>query len=98
MVGAPNGKYLQRNEEAMSIYKKTLDGLRGSLRRQQVKIANDDGNPAQKGMLIWLGKNLLGQTDRAMVETKEITVPRVVYNTNKVEETAALDKVEVNKN
>ncbi len=38
--------------------------LKISLRRNQVKLA-DDGNPT---MLIWLGKQLLGQSDKVSTE------------------------------
>lgn len=38
--------------------------LRTSLRRKQIAIALSDKHPAQATMLVWLGKTLLGQTER----------------------------------
>ena len=50
---------LQNDAEFMRVYKNGLDGGRMSLRRAQMKKALS-GNPT---MLIWLGKQLLGQRD-----------------------------------
>lgn len=54
-------KTLQRNKEFCRIYKKGISSGKMSLRRQQWKAA-DRGNTA---MLIWLGKQYLGQKDDA---------------------------------
>jgi len=51
---------LQRDEEFCRIYKKEHEGGKMSLRRMQWKAA-DKGNVS---MLIWLGKQYLGQTDK----------------------------------
>lgn len=52
---------LQRDEEFCRIYKKGLDKGRMSLRRKQFSKAVNEGNAT---MLIWLGKQHLGQTDK----------------------------------
>lgn len=49
---------LQRDAEFCRVYKKGLDKGKMSLRRKQFAMA--DKNPA---MAIWLGKQMLGQTD-----------------------------------
>lgn len=49
-------------------YKRGLDQLKASLRRRQVQVAmtgSKSSENASVGMLIWLGKQLLGQTDKA---------------------------------
>ena len=51
---------LQRDDEFCRIYKKAQDSGRSSLRRFQWKAA-EKGNPT---MLIWLGKQYLGQADK----------------------------------
>lgn len=51
---------LQHDEKFSAIYKKGLETGKMSLRRLQWKKAQD-GNTT---MLIWLGKNLLGQKDK----------------------------------
>ena len=51
---------LQRDEEFCGIYKKGMDKGRMSLRRKQWK-AVEDGNIT---MLIWLGKQYLGQKEK----------------------------------
>lgn len=56
---------LQKDDEFLRIYKKGLDNGKMSLRRWQYKKAQD-GNVS---MLIWLGKQYLGQTDK--VENKD---------------------------
>jgi hypothetical protein len=54
----------RRGEPGFSeFYKKHQDEGKASLRRAQWKAAQD-GNPT---MLVWLGKNNLGQTDRVDV-------------------------------
>lgn len=50
---------LQRDKEFSHIYKKGLDNGKMSLRREQMKLAQQ-GNPA---MLIWLGKQYLDQRE-----------------------------------
>ena len=66
---------LQKDKEFIRIYKKGLENGKMSLRRMQFKKAND-GNVS---MLIWLGKQYLGQTDK--VEKN---------NTHEVEDLSAL--------
>jgi hypothetical protein len=51
---------LQRDEEFCGIYKREIDNAKASLRRLQFKSA-EQGNPT---VLIWLGKQLLGQRDK----------------------------------
>ena len=43
------------------LYKRHQDEGKASLRRAQWKSATQDNNPT---MLVWLGKNMLGQTDK----------------------------------
>lgn len=50
-------------------YEAGLDTCRASLRRKQFEIAMS-GKPGAVTMLIWLGKNLLGQTDKAELTGK----------------------------
>jgi hypothetical protein len=58
-------------------YKKHSDGGKMSLRRSQFKKAVVDGNPA---LLIWLGKQMLGQKDQIdMSNTQPIALG---YNPN----------------
>lgn len=59
---------LQRDDEFCRIYKKGIDKGRMSVRRQQYKAA-EAGNVT---MLIWLGKQYLGQTDKQDVELTEV--------------------------
>lgn len=66
---------LQKDKEFLRIYKKGLENGKMSLRRMQFKKAND-GNVS---MLIWLGKQYLGQTDK--VEKN---------NTHEIEDLSAL--------
>jgi len=42
--------------------------LKASLRRKQVSVALNDGHPSQATMLIWLGKTVLGQSDRVSLK------------------------------
>lgn len=60
-----NASLQERGEGSFStLYKKHQDEGKASLRRAQWKAAQD-GNPT---MLVWLGKNMLGQTDRQAIE------------------------------
>ncbi len=60
-------------------FKKHSAGGRASLRRRQFKAA-DDGNVT---MLIWLGKQYLGQTDRMEQKQDEDALPiEVNFNVN----------------
>lgn len=59
-------KTLQRDEEFCLIYKKGLDNGRMSLRRYQWEAAKK-GNTT---MLVWLGKQYLGQSDKIQKEDK----------------------------
>ena len=51
---------LQRDQQFCGVYKKGLSNCKMSLRRKQIEVANS-GNAT---MLVWLGKQLLGQTDK----------------------------------
>lgn len=65
---------LQRRKEYAAVYKRGFDKGKMSLRRAQYKKAMD-GNTT---MLIWLGKQFLGQTDKQ--ETYITQMPeRVIY-------------------
>jgi len=55
---------LQRDKEFCRVYKKGLDAGRMSIRRLQYKSA-ENGNVT---MLIWLGKQYLGQSDKILME------------------------------
>lgn len=66
---------LQKDKEFLRIYKKGLENGKMSLRRMQFKKAND-GNVS---MLIWLGKQYLGQTDKVEKD-----------NTHEIEDLSAL--------
>ena len=59
---------LQRDDEFCRIYKKGIDKGRMSVRRMQYK-ASEAGNVT---MLIWLGKQYLGQADKQDVELTEV--------------------------
>lgn len=59
-------KTLQRDEKFCLIYKKGLDNGRMSLRRYQWEAAKK-GNTT---MLVWLGKQYLGQSDKIQKEDK----------------------------
>lgn len=55
---------LQRDPQFCGIYKSGLDKGRSSLRRLQWKAAE----AGDKTMLVWLGKQLLGQRDKQDIE------------------------------
>ena len=46
------------------LYKQKREGGKASVRRAQYLAAMDPSNRAHGTMLVWLGKNLLGQTDQ----------------------------------
>jgi len=60
---------LEHDDEFLRIHKKGMDVGRASVRRLQYKAA-EEGNPT---MLIWLGKQYLGQSDK---QQQEITGPK----------------------
>lgn len=60
-----SSKTLQRN--AIDAWQRGRDRLKMSLRRQQVKLAME----GDRGMLIWLGKQLLDQRDQQAVEVDD---------------------------
>jgi hypothetical protein len=69
----------KRGESGFSeLYKKHQDEGRSSLRRAQWKAAND-GNPT---MLVWLGKQVLGQRDKQELDHRSsdgtMTPPKTV--------------------
>lgn len=57
---------LQRDEEFCRLYIKNIDNAKSSLRRVQYKKAMS-GNTT---MLIWLGKQYLGQSDKMVVDNQ----------------------------
>ncbi len=79
----------RRGEPGFSeFYKKHQDEGRASLRRAQWKAAQD-GNPT---MLVWLGKQMLGQRDKVDVDNTSSdgsmtpqVVERVIVNPQKAE-------------
>lgn len=68
ILGCSTSK-LEKDEEFMRVYKKALDNGKMSLRRQQYQLAMK-GNCT---MLIWLGRQYLGQTDKVESEVEEDT-------------------------
>lgn len=71
-------KTLQKDKEFMRIYKEGLDKGKMSLRRMQMKSA-EKGNVT---MLIWLGKQYLGQKEQAAVENTNLNteLPTIVVD------------------
>lgn len=67
-------KTLQRDEKFSTIYKRGLDQGKASLRREQWKAAKG-GNAT---MLIWLGKQYLGQRDKPKDEDENQVVKELV--------------------
>lgn len=68
---------LEKDKRFLEIHKKGMENGRSSLRRLQWKGA-EAGNPT---MLIWLGKQYLGQKDRSEVTGKDgqpIVQPQIV--------------------
>lgn len=55
---------LQYDEEFMRLYKEGINGAKSHIRRAQLKLALS-GNSS---MLIWLGKQFLGQMDKMVVD------------------------------
>lgn len=70
--------------------KKKMAGGRSSLRRAQWHKATVDMNPA---MLIWLGKNMLDQSDKSFIDGEIAVFPRLKYDPRDVIE----DKVPTKK-
>jgi len=69
---------LEHDPEFQRIHKKGMENGRSSLRRMQYKAAND-GNAT---MMIWLGKQYLGQKDRTLEEhTGKDGAPIKITNT-----------------
>ena len=60
---------LAKDEKFLNIYKKGIEGGKISLRRWQYRLA-EKGNPT---MLVWLGKQHLGQKDKSEVENTNLT-------------------------
>ena len=60
---------LERDSQFCRIYKKEMDGGKMSLRRKQWKAA-DEGNTT---MLVWLGKQYLGQRDKTEMDARIYT-------------------------
>ena len=70
-----------QNEFGMNFseyFKKHSAHGKASLRRRQYKKAVEEGNPA---MLIWLGKQWLGQSDHVEVETTNREGIKLAYDT-----------------
>lgn len=69
-------EFIKRYEKARDVFEKGKENGKASLRRMQLKAA-ENGNVT---MLIWLGKQLLGQKDQFRTESEEkveITVTHV---------------------
>ena len=59
------------------VYKRFADGGKMSLRRAQWKAATVEGTTS---MMIWLGKQYLGQTDKQEVEQEREESPQIFIN------------------
>ena len=68
---------LQHDDEFHASYHKGYANLKISLRRKQIELAQD----GDKTMLVWLGKQILGQSDKinTMLETKEPLVIKLSF-------------------
>ena len=67
---------LERDETFCRTYKKNIDTGKISLRRSQMKLA-DNGNAT---MNIWLGKQYLGQTDKIESKNENTDTNDKVFN------------------
>lgn len=75
---------LQRDEEFCRLYIKNIDNAKSSLRRVQYKKAMS-GNTT---MLIWLGKQYLGQSDKMVVDNQADAIKSATEIVAKVRELA----------
>ena len=75
---------LQRDEEFCRLYIKNIDNAKSSLRRVQYKKAMS-GNTT---MLIWLGKQYLGQSDKVVVDNQADAIKSATEIVAKVRELA----------
>jgi len=86
MMGASNrelGSFFDIPEAQIRYYftqylEKARSALKIKLRRAQLKVAIENENPT---MLIWLGKNILGQTDSPIDATEDKILPWVTGET-----------------
>lgn len=70
----------QGYENFSTYYKKHLGGGKVSLRRLQWRAANEGSIP----MLIWLGKQVLGQKDKIEQDIKDVTpLPQFVLESDR---------------
>ena len=60
-----SARTLQKDEEFLRIFKKGIDEAKMSVRRMQYKSAQEGSTT----MLIWLGKQYLGQRDKQEVDS-----------------------------
>ena len=67
---------LQQDDEFMRVYKKGIDKGKMSLRRYQYKAAE----AGDKTMLVWLGKQYLGQRDKNEIENSGSTTLTVKWD------------------
>lgn len=58
-------------------YKKGLSGMKMKLSEAQINSAIEDRNPT---MLVWLGKQYLGQTDQPALDSEATRPPRIIYS------------------
>ena len=63
--------------------KKARSSLKIKLRRAQLKVAIENENPT---MLIWLGKQMLGQSETVISEDSEKVLPWIVDETDQTTE------------
>lgn len=75
---------LQRDDEFCRLYIKNIDNAKSSLRRVQYKKAMS-GNTT---MLIWLGKQYLGQSDKVVVDNQADAIKSATEIVAKVRELA----------
>lgn len=70
-------KHLRKKDsEFASAYKKGAAAIRITLRRKQIDVAKS-GNVS---MLIWLGKNMLGQKDRELPDNEAESTPIIIHD------------------
>lgn len=79
---------LQKDSEFQRVFKKGIDQGKMSIRRQQFRQA-ENGNVT---MLIWLGKQYLGQSDKSLLDEKLIKA-RIEQSKNNAKYTSAKTKL-----
>ena len=57
----------------LDVIKRGRDAMKLKLRQRQIEVALDNQHPKQVTMLIFLGKSMLGQSDKVEITTTQIT-------------------------